>query len=45
MNSFSTNKGFEMMIPKHKPQEKEDFNYKVQFKLFNRTFSLSIQVK
>ena len=40
---FSSNKGFEVMIPKPTEPEK-DFKYQISLRLFSKTFVLSFQV-
>ena len=46
MNNLNINKGFEAMIPKPKPTIKESlFKNNISFRIFNRRFSLLIEVK
>jgi len=44
--NLKMNRGFELMIPKKRKEEKEDyFNHQIKFTLFNKEFSISVQVK
>ncbi len=46
MNNLNMNKGFEAMIPKPKPKQKEAlFHNNISFKIFNKRFTLNIEVK
>ena len=46
MNNLNINKGFESMIPKPKPKPKEAlFTNNISFKVFNKRFTLAIEVK
>ena len=46
MNDLNINKGFEAMIPKAQPKKKEALFYNnISFKIFNKRFTLNIEVK
>ncbi len=46
MNDLNINKGFEAMIPKPKQKTKEAlFKNNISFKIFNKRFTLNIEVK
>ena len=46
MTNLNMNKGFEAMIPKPKPKPKEAlFKNNITFKIFNRRFTLNIEVR
>jgi len=38
------NRGFDLMIPKPKEQQREEFNYKISFKVFSKQITLSFKV-
>ena len=41
---FSSNRGFEVMIPKPLEEEKKDFNYEIALRLFSKVITLSFKV-
>ena len=46
MNNLNINKGFEAMLPKPKPKIKEAFfQNNISFKIFNKRFTLNIEVR
>ena len=46
MNDLNINKGFECMIPKPKKKKEEAvFKNQIQFRIFKKTISFSIEVK
>jgi len=48
MKDLNINKGFECMIPKEKTKKEEKeavFKNQIQFKIFKKTISFSIEVK
>jgi len=46
MMNLKMNRGFELMIPKKSTKEKKDyFNHQINFTLFKKEFSISVQVK
>ena len=42
---MNVNRGFELMIPKEEVKEESIFQNRIRFKLFNRVFSLTLEVK
>ena len=45
MTNLNINKGFESMIPKPKPKKEVVFKNHIQFKIFKKTISFSLEVK
>jgi len=45
MKDLNINRGFETMLPKKKPKEEGVFRNQIQFRLFKKTISFSLEVK
>lgn len=41
---FSTNRGFDLMMPKPQDTEEEEFNHTIKFKIFSKEIILSLKV-
>ena len=41
---YSGNRGFDVMIPKAKDIEQEEFNHTISFKIFSKKITLSLKV-
>ena len=41
---FSTNRGFDLMMPKPKDETEEEFNHTIKFKIFSKEIILSLKV-
>lgn len=45
MSELNINKGFEAMIPTKKKEQESIFKNQIQFKIFKKTISFSIELK
>jgi hypothetical protein len=41
---FSTNRGFDLMMPKPQDKGEEEFNHTIKFKIFSKEITLSLKV-